>query len=535
MTDGPASTPPETRRPWIWPVLHLTSLLAAALLFMRAGRGQWFYYDEWDFLVSRQEWDLLASHNGHLSLFPQLFTTLLKGMFGLHTYWPYLALVILAHLLVCHLLWRFAIRAGAQPWIATLVVAIFAVLAPGSENTLWAFQVGFITPIATGTGAMLLLLRPFVGVKEIGAVAGLLLVGIGFSGTALPITAAVILFLLVRHGWKPALAVALSFAIPYGLWYLTFNRVDTMAAFKAASLHDFLVGIPKYVAHGFVDGLATVLPLAALSAPLILVFACWVVVDVRKTGIRSMSPVHYLTIAAIIFAFLTAYTRLQLGVQTASSWRYVYLYAALLSPAAALALTALTGRRGAALAAVTAALGVIGVYNVGGLMEAGRQQAELEQSVNRAMSAALALDDGDREDGSRRPSPVVAPPLTLADVRDFVERGQYDPVPFAPGDELIARMNLYLDSVALDGDMSVTCALPDSEGFLPLETDDALFESSTDGTVLVRATEESSGAAVTAEIAAPVRAGLNRLTGLGDGIELAIRADQSLCVPAVSR
>jgi hypothetical protein len=528
----PAGRPERRRatRPWV--IAHVLSLALILVVLMWAGRGQYFFYDEWDFLAERAEWNLLVPHNGHLSFFPQLFTTLLKVVFGLHSYWPYLLLTFAAHLLVVHFLWRVMVRIGVQPMIALLVTLVFGVLAPGADNTLWAFQVGFITPIATGLAAFLVADREVVRTRDVVGIGVMLLIGAGFAGTALPMTVAVLIFLAVRHGWRTALAPAIAFVVVYGSWYLLFNRGPSGGAeMRAGSLYDLLVGVPEFIAHGYADSVALILPLAALSPILLTGLLLWVLLDMRSGGLRRIGMSHYLLLASLGFAALTALTRVGLGNEAASAGRYAYVYGALLAPAAALLLTRLVGRSRLVLGVVCALLAVLSAYNAGGLLAAGRSQADLERSVLRAMSAAVSLDDGSAELGERYPSAIVAPTLSMNDIRRFEERGEFTPGPFTPDDELDVRVNLFLraDSVDRPAPRADECALPDSGNAIAVDPETQFVFAPAGGNVRVHASE---GSAFTEFAQIALMPGTNRLSGLDDDILLRLNAADAggLCV-----
>lgn len=511
-----------------WTIAHLVSLGIALLVLVLAARGQWFFYDEWDFLPSRAEWNLLGPHNGHLSFFPQLLTTLTKGVVGLEEYWPYLGFTIAVHLLLAHLLWRVMLRTGSHPLVALLVSTIFAVLAPGAENTLWAFQVGFITPLVTGAAALLIAMRPDLRRRDILIITALLIVGVGFAGTAIPITGALLVFLLVRHGWRVAVLIGGVFGAVYGVWYLAFNRgsqgTDGM---RASSAYDVLVRMPEYISHGFVDSLAKTIPFDQLAPALVLLFAVWLVLDVRKGGAGRISAVHALVLAALAFSLLTAFTRVQLGVESASAGRYVYVYVALLVPAAGRCLSVLAGRGRVGLTAVSVVLAMTLAFNVGGLLQQAAGQATLEQSVNRAISAAIDLDDGSDELAGRRPSPIVAPPLTMADIREFVARGQYTPVEYSDSDELDVRLNLFLRAEPVAAPEGYECAPVDDEGFVALDDDEPLVESSVDATVRVRAVDGDAQSQF-AQVQLPQ--GWSELSGVdGASLRLEVPSNGSLC------
>ena len=97
--------------------------IAAFPLLLVFGRHAWFTQDDWDFLSARTAGDLgdwFRGHFNHLTTLPILVYRLFWVLFGVHTYVPYLALVILFHLVAAALLWALIRRTGARPWLATL-------------------------------------------------------------------------------------------------------------------------------------------------------------------------------------------------------------------------------------------------------------------------------------------------------------------------------------------------------------------------------------------------------------------------------
>lgn len=523
--DAVAVTPHRHQRAWL--VVHLASLAAAGLLIARAARGQWFYYDEWDFLTVDTEWALLMPHNGHLSLVPRLTTTLIKGVAGLHEYWPYLLLAVAVHLLVVHLLWRLMIRTGAVPAIATVAAFVLAMLAPGSENVLWAFQMGFMLPLATGTAALLVAMRPRLRIRDLVVICLLLLVGLASSGTALAVSAAVLLFVLIRHGWRPALAAGAVVAVPYGAWYLTFGQTPQgTSAFMASTVQDLLVRVPEYLSYGLIEGLSRTIPFPALTAALLVALSLWLVVELRRDGLRRLSPVHFLVFGAVLFSALTAVARVQLPVESAAAGRYVYVVFALVLPAAVLGLSALVGRSRAALAVVCTILAIVAAYNVGGFMRDARVQSQLELTVQSAMSAAVVLDDGSEAVAVRRPSPVVAPPLTVADVREFVARGQFDPIDPTAEELLTVRGALFLTATPTDRPAGAAC-LPTEAGARVIDTDTELLEA--DRAQSLHVVLEDGGV-TSSPIDVQIPAGVSRLGGLGDAHVILEPPATGLCV-----
>ncbi|MEZ3160043.1 hypothetical protein AB1K54_05770 [Microbacterium sp. BWT-B31] len=527
-------TPGALARGWL--IAHLVSLLVTAALIIVAARGQYFYYDEWDFLAERSEWNLLTTHVGHLSLVPQLLTTITKYVFGLHSYWPYLLPAIAVHLLIIHLLWRVMMRSSALPLLALLGAMVFGVLAPGADNVLWAFQVGFMTPLALGLAALLIVMRPAMSRWALVWVSVMLVVSLGFSGTALPMIAVVVLYILVHHGWRLALVPALASAIVYGAWYLIFNRAPAIwDNWRADTPSEVFFGVPEFVVHGFLDSVRSFLPFAAspalgvVSAVLLVLLIVWIVFDLRRTGLRSASVAHYLVLALVLFAILTAFSRVGLGIPAASVGRYAYVYGLLLTPAGVAAL-GVAARRSRTLTAIAAALLVVlFAYNAGGFVTIARAQSAAERTVPRAMSAAIELGGCDDQSlAGRVPSPVMAPTLTMADICAFLDRGQFEPVAFTPDDLLAVRMVFDLTAEAVDvpaPDLN-RCDSPRAGGAVAYDPDTQLVHVAEGATLTVHATEGDAHA----DVPISVPSGASRLTGLDQDVVLSIVDTEGLCV-----
>lgn len=519
------------RLPQRWLVAHLVSILVVAAVMIVAARGQYFYYDEWDFLAQRAEWDILAPHVGHLSFFPQLLTTLTKGVFGLHSYWPFLLPTIAVHLIIVHLLWRVMMRAGAQPLLALLGAALFGVLAPSADNVMWAFQIGFITPFALGLGAALLAMRPTLPRSNLIWVTVLLCLGLGFSGTALSMAGAVIVLVFMRHGWRAALAPLVAVMIVYGTWYVIFNTGPSdWGALRADTPWEIFIGVPQYVAHGFMDSVAQFLPIDVLSAPLLVLLAWWTLVDLRRTGARGAGIAHYLVLALFAFAVLTAISRVGLGNESASAGRYTYVYGLLLAVSAVLALTTVARGSRTVIGAVSVLLVVLIGYNAAGFGVIAQQQAVVERTVPRAISAALTVADcSDESVAERTPAAVVAPTLTMTDVCGFIARGQFEPVEFTPDDLLDARINLFLRAVPVEAEVpaAIDCAQPDAGGVVPYNPETQVVSLPDRRFVRVHADENG---AFTQYASVEIPAGVSRLVGIDEDLGLRLENMDGLCV-----
>ncbi len=246
------------RQPTTW---HLLSLIASAALLVVLARSQWFYFDEWAFLVPDNGSSLFAPHVGHWSTSPILITHALRAVFGVNTYWPYILLALAIHLALCHLVWRLSLRAGVNPWIATALSFMLMVLGAGAENILWAFQIGFMGAMLLGLIVIALVDRPQLSRRAFIAVIVLSVWSLTFSGTAIPMLLAAGLVSLARRGVRTTIILFSPAAVVYLAWYAIFMRGQG-SPYGVGSLTNFGVDLPQYLGHYFIDGLCKVLPFA---------------------------------------------------------------------------------------------------------------------------------------------------------------------------------------------------------------------------------------------------------------------------------
>ena len=195
-------------------LVHLLSLVAGGLVLLRVNRQQWFFGDEWEFLggVRRTTpWydQLLQPHNEHWSTAPYVIYRLLEAAFGIRSYWPYIGLAILLHLVVVHLVWRVMLQARITPWVATVAVLPLLVLGAGSQNLLWAFQIGFLGSVALGLGTMLLVNHAGAWQRRDWAGIALAVFALPWSGVSVLLIVVCTLVVLLRRG---------SSRRPYSLW-----------------------------------------------------------------------------------------------------------------------------------------------------------------------------------------------------------------------------------------------------------------------------------------------------------------------------
>ncbi len=235
-----------------WTVGLALLLVAGAVVLVHETAGLTFWADEWQWILYRRGSSLatyLAPHNPHLSLVPIAIYKALFATVGLRHYWPYRALLIGDQLLCVTLVFIYA-RRRVGGYMALLVAAMIMFFGPGWQDILWTFQIGWLTPVAAGVGALLLLdRRDRLG--HMGACV-LLIVGLASAGPALAVAAGVLVDVLLRRRprdlWIPGIPLVL-----YALWAARYEttsldlhaipRVPTFAFHAADGVFSSLAGL----------------------------------------------------------------------------------------------------------------------------------------------------------------------------------------------------------------------------------------------------------------------------------------------------
>jgi hypothetical protein len=403
--------------------VHVASLVVAFLALMYLGRHLWFFFDEWD-VVGNPGPSLFAPHNEHWSTIPYLVYGTLYAVFGLRTYAPYLAVTLLLHVGVAHLLWRVLLTGGVRPWVATALVGVFLFLGAGQENLVWAFQMGFVGSVFFGMVEVLLVDHAArFGSRDVAAwaasVAALMCSDIGVLMVLMAGTVA-----LLRRGPRALIATAAPPAAVFLAWYAAFGHRG-----QAAHATPGLVRLVAFVYSGLSStlGQASGLDRFHMGGVILATLVAWALWSARR--LRREAPVALAGLVAAIafFAFVSA-GRAELGVDYSQASRYLYIAAAMLVPAAGAALSAAASTDKRVELAVLALLLVCAAVGAGSLRGHYHAQADLDAAGERHILAAADLL-GDPVLGlpSRLigsvPDPHVAPQLSLARVARFRRDG----------------------------------------------------------------------------------------------------------------
>lgn len=405
-------------------LLHGGSLVAGLAVLLWANRGQWFYFDEWDFLSLRglrgADLGLLQPHGEHWVTVPVLVYRALYAAFGLRTYLPYVAVLVAAHLVAAHLLFRLQLRCGVDPPVAAAGAALFVVLGAADENLLWAFQVTFVAAVAFGL-AFVLVAAGDGGWRRRGLAWALAAGALMSSGAGVTLVAVGALAAGVRRGARAALWAAVPPAVLYGVWLAGPGR----SGLRSQEVTGPGLGqVPRFVLTGLDHALRTTFGFPAAGLVVAAALAAWVAVRGRRLLAGGEGVAAACAVGAVGSLALAGVGRVSLGMAAARAPRYVYEAVALLLPAIGLAAGAVVRRRPAAYAAVAVVTAAVVAHNLDLLAGAAGEQSAQEQGTRRELLAAADLvASGEALPGSS-PQPTWAPNLSLDHFHRMVADGK---------------------------------------------------------------------------------------------------------------
>jgi len=452
--------------PWRYAsVVHWTTLVFAAGFLSWADRHQWFNGDQWDFLVRRGLTidGLFSPHNGHWASFVVLLYRVLFAVFGVKTYAPYLAVVIIAHLILAHLLWRLLRRMEVDPFLATGAVGLFAVLGVGWENLTSAFQYQLFAPLIFLVGALLVLGdggKPSRRQQFLGAL--LLLFSLPWSSLALVGLVVVGACALIRWGIRVALLLVTPALAIYLVWYAV-----ERSRIQSAGKQPFGVALqaaPAFVWRGLVDASDHAVGFAGIGPVLVVLLGLFLLH--RSAQISGLWPdAIILAAGAALFLALTDLGRSGLGIATAGSPRYSYAVIALLLPAAIVAISPALGYGPARMPAAVVLGVVLLIVQLSTFNNAARTYARIEQAQKRRIVATAALLRAGAKTIQDKPVPDFIPDLKVADLSRLDREGDL------PGNLHLTEQDLLTARVWVQLAISSTPSVPGVPPHLVTTTD----------------------------------------------------------------
>jgi hypothetical protein len=424
-------------------VLHVLSLLAGLAVLEYYGRSAWFKGDEWDFIAGRSVslQSLFRPHNAHWSTLPILAYRALLSIFGVKTYLPYLTLLIVVHLLLVHVLWRVAVRYGADPLVAAGAGAVFALLGAGSENLFWAFQVGFVGSVLFGWLAVLALAQDqWSGRRRILLAWLSCLAALMCSDIGVVMTAVVVLTALLATGWRRAAVVGSVPVVCFASWYLAIGHL-------AGDFHhrEPLSRLGAYIGYGLTNAFGTAFLVPGWGLLPALVLLGWLAYRAVRRSPPS-AAIFAGAIGAVLLFVLVGTGRVRLGVYQAGSSRYIYLTVALVLPAVARALSDLWARASAARLVTVGLLAYWLTVNVGMLGPGAAAEASLAGGSRARILGAEVLLQRHLPAISSVPDPRFTPDLDLVQLVRVIRAGWLPQPPAGQAGYDLLSAESYLES-----------------------------------------------------------------------------------------
>ena len=310
----------------------VTFAALAGVTILWLGLGLTFFSDEWAFIESRSLGDpstWFVPHNEHWITIPILVYRLLVETVGIGSYVPYLATVLVLHLVVATLVYVLGRRsAGPVVGLAGGILVLF--LGSGFENLFWGFQIGFVGSVAAGLGAIAVLDGPISGRRSTVGIA-LLVIGVASSGigvTFLVIVGVELLLDARRRVIAPLLGIPVAL---YLLWYTTFGRTG-IATFRSPFTIDAILDAPSAIVAGFGSATGATIGVGPVIGGWVGLIALSIVLPWVAIGVRGPNAARFLAcMAAIATQYgLIGIFRAQILEGITNYTRYTYVAAIIL-------------------------------------------------------------------------------------------------------------------------------------------------------------------------------------------------------------
>ncbi len=315
MTVGRGAAFEATRRPLL--VFIGLSALAWPVLMVFA-RETTFRGDDWDLFAGRSLSDpigLMRPFNEQWVAVPAVIVRLIFAVVGMHSYLPYLGVLLLLHIVTAAAIWRIvSILAGTGPGLAAAALVLF--LGAGYENLYQAFQIGMVLSSAAGLWSIKVLWYD----RRPGLAALLLLVSVAsHSIGAVFVGVALLLALAQRRRSNVWLLLPIAALV---FWTLAFD-LPSLAA-RGGSFSNSVALLPGFVLVGVTAAVGSVFGSSVTVG--VIVLALLAVVAVRL-GPRPANPaIAFAAIAGLVAEYaLIGVSRAELGIGAVVWSRYLYV------------------------------------------------------------------------------------------------------------------------------------------------------------------------------------------------------------------
>lgn len=325
--------------------------LVAIGVYVWLGSSQWFIRDDWAFALTRnlirddsgwRPW-LFEAQDGHWMTAPILLHRATHLVFGLGSYWPFLAQAMLMHLGTVFLIHRLCHRVGVTAWTSTVVCSLLLLFGNGWENILFAVQTTYNLSLLAFLAQVLLVdhdgrvdRRDWIGVA-IGSI------GLMSSAFGPFFAAGVFLLLALRRRWTAAAVAVGPQAFLYSWWLFTYGNDPA-----GASGDPTIRGALQFARLTFTATLTSLtgqVIFAGAALLGIIAMATW-----RRLSYWNRTLLFTLAFMPVPLFLAIGWQRAVFGLESAASSRYQYMVAMLVATPFALAVDQLRRFSPAALA-----------------------------------------------------------------------------------------------------------------------------------------------------------------------------------------
>lgn len=308
---------------WIVRSSTVVVLGLIALRLLSLFEDRIFFFDEWDFVVNRNQLSIesiFSSHNGHPSAVTAAVYLLFLNLFGIDFFSPFIIAGLAVHLLVTVLVGRIVAQHVSQ-WVALPAIIAMGLLGTGWQNSMWPFQIGFMGSVASFLATVLLLgdgtTAP--GSRKLTLSSIALVIGVMCSSVGLAGIGAVALMTIgdrsrrQREWWT-----ALPAAVIYSLWYVGFGSgTATSVSLSPSVVADYVLQSASFAAASL--GAASQIWGALVIGLLIPLLT----LRIRRAGKEMRSSLLLPTSFLALFWVMTAVSRGDLGELGASRYTYI--------------------------------------------------------------------------------------------------------------------------------------------------------------------------------------------------------------------
>jgi hypothetical protein len=317
-------------------VLLVLGVLGQGIWLIHLVRTSWFGTDDFNFLTTRgpvpgHDLGLWRPYAGHWSTVPVLLYRALFAVFGMHSYLPYVAVVVAVHLAEVLVMYALLRSVGARPWLAAGTGWLLLWYGAGAEAFMVAAAMNHTVPMLLALIACLVVVRTDGSERGLRIAMVLGVVTVMCSATGLTMLGLLGGLVALRHGVRSAARVVAPSLVALTVWLLLYGRHGGRGSIGL----DDLRLVPSFLWEGLTSAGGVGLGVGRTGGLVLCVALVLVVVQhLGPSALRELAVVGA-AVAAMQLVLVTLGDA-PLGSGIASSGRYLYVVLFLLAPGIAL-------------------------------------------------------------------------------------------------------------------------------------------------------------------------------------------------------